>query len=69
MKTTLSIAIDEYDSFAIICKDYDFKHEIIEHNKNIVRVQVEVCFPSELYFIGTIHQIQKSIVKDNYNNL
>lgn len=69
MKTTLSIRTNEYDSFVIVCQDYGVKHEIVEHDDNIVRVEVEVHNAGELYYIGTTHQIQKAIVKHHYNNL
>ena len=69
MKTTLSIRTNEYDSFTIVCRDYGVNHTIVEHDDDIVRVEVEVHDAGELYYIGTTHQIQKDIVKHQLRNI
>ena len=67
MKVKLTISKSEYDAFYIICKESDLKHEIIqEENEFNMLVEVELLYPSQLYYLGTLHQIQKSIQANKY---
>ena len=66
----LSIDPQDYGTLETVCKDNNFRIEIIDGSRrDTMRVAVEVLFASQMYYLGTLHQIEKRIYDRNLKSI